>query len=120
MLFTSFLFLAGLYTVLALPAHEWQANHPVIAQNFMDPSVIQLDDGTWVAYAAINFNPEPVHVLAAVSSDFTTWKVLHGYDVLPVLPGWASNNPSVWAVDVIQLVREWTTNPLLPPLHPKH
>lgn len=98
------LLLGGLHQVLAIPKPPRQATGPVIGSNFMDPSVVQLEGGRWVAYAGVNGNPENVHVLIATSSDFSSWTVRSGYDALPTLPSWAANPPRIWAPDVTQLV----------------
>lgn len=104
MVFTSFIFLAGLALSLAAPANRRQASGPVIGTNFQDPSVVQLADGSYVAYAGVNGNPAGVNVLIATSPDFSSWTVRDGYDALPSLPAWAANPPHVWAPDVTQLV----------------
>jgi hypothetical protein len=104
LLCSSVLLLGGLYLVLAIPQLPRQVTGPVIGSNFQDPSVVQLEGGSWVAYAGVNGNPENVHVLIATSSDFSSWTVRSGYDALPTLPSWAANPPRVWAPDVTQLV----------------
>ncbi|KAJ9617300.1 hypothetical protein H2200_001021 [Cladophialophora chaetospira] len=103
MVFTSFIFLAGLALSLAAPQQRRQANGPVIGSNFQDPSVVQLADGSYVAYAGVNGNPAGSNVLIATSPDFASWTVHYGYDALPTLPSWAANPPHVWAPDVTQL-----------------
>lgn len=104
MVFTSFIFLAGLALSLATPQQKRQASGPVIGSNFQDPSVVQLDDGSYVAYAGVNGNPAGSNVLIATSPDFASWTVHSGYDALPNLPSWAASPPHVWAPDVTQLV----------------
>jgi hypothetical protein len=100
---------------LAAPQQRRQASGPVIGINFQDPSVVQLADGSYVAYAGVNGNPAGSNVLIATSPDFSTWTVLYGYDALPNLPSWAASPPHVWAPDVTQLVRtpfhrlDWST-----------
>ena len=54
--------------------------------NFQDPSVVQLPDGSYVAYAGVNGNPAGSNVLIATSPDFSSWTVRYGYDALPTLP----------------------------------
>ncbi|ETI24509.1 hypothetical protein G647_03878 [Cladophialophora carrionii CBS 160.54] len=103
MVFASFVFLAGLALSLAAPQQRRQASGPVIGSNFQDPSVVQLADGSYVAYAGVNGNPAGSNVLIATSPDFSTWTVRYGYDALPNLPSWAASPPHVWAPDVTQL-----------------
>lgn len=104
MLFASFIFLAGLVFVLAAPQRKRQVSGPVIGSNFQDPSVLQLADGSWYAYAGVNGNPAGINVLVATSSDFSSWAVHSGWDALPTLPAWAASPPHVWAPDITQLV----------------
>ena len=80
MVFTSFVFLAGLTLSLAAPYQRRQATGPVIGSNFQDPSVVQLADGSYIAYAGVNGNPAGSNVLTATSPDFTTWTIRDGYD----------------------------------------
>ena len=104
MLLVSFVFLTALVLALAAPQHKRQATGPVIGSNFQDPSVVQLGDGSWIAYAGVNGNPAGINVLVATSTDFSTWSINNGYDALPVMPSWAASPPHVWAPDVVQLV----------------
>lgn len=104
MLLLSFVFLTALVLALAAPQHKRQVNGPVIGSNFQDPSVVQLADGSWMAYAGVNGNPAGVNILVASSTDFSTWTVHDGWDALPSLPSWAASPPHVWAPDVTQLV----------------
>ena len=108
MIFTSFIFLAGLALSLAAPHRRRQGSGPVIGSNFQDPSVIQLSDGSYMAYSGVNGNPAGSNVLIATSSDFASWTVRYGYDALPTLPSWAANPPHVWAPDVNQLVNTFS------------
>ncbi|KAK7902637.1 hypothetical protein LTR67_002283 [Exophiala xenobiotica] len=103
MLLVSFVFLTGLVLALAAPQHKRQSTGPVIGSNFQDPSIVQLDDGSWVAYAGVNGNPAGINVLVATSTDFSTWSIRNGYDALPVMPSFAASPPHVWAPDVVQL-----------------
>lgn len=114
MLIASFVFFAGLVLSLAVPQHKRQAGGPVIGSNFQDPSVVQLNDGSWMAYAGVNGNPPGINVLIATSSDFASWTVRNGYDALPNLPSWAASPPHVWAPDVTQLVSFFWLRPGLP------
>jgi hypothetical protein len=104
MLLVSSVFLTGLVLALAAPPHKRQSTGPVIGSNFQDPSIVQLDDGSWVAYAGVNGNPAGINVLVATSTDFSTWSIRNGYDALPVMPSFAASPPHVWAPDVVQLV----------------
>ncbi|KAJ9636503.1 hypothetical protein H2204_005336 [Knufia peltigerae] len=103
MLLLSFVFLTALVLALAAPQHKRQVTGPVIGSNFQDPSVVQLADGSWMAYAGVNGNPAGINVLIATSTDFSTWTVRDGWDALPSLPSWAASPPHVWAPDVTQL-----------------
>ncbi|KAK4939045.1 hypothetical protein LTR10_020619 [Elasticomyces elasticus] len=103
MLLASLVFLSGLTLALAAPLYKRQSSGPVIGTNFQDPAVLQLDDGTWIAYAGINTNPVNLNVEIATSTDFTTWTVDDSYDALPTLPSWAASPGHVWAPDVVQL-----------------
>ncbi|EXJ70132.1 uncharacterized protein A1O5_07205 [Cladophialophora psammophila CBS 110553] len=103
MLLSSFIFFACLAWSLAAPQHKRQASGPVIGTNFQDPSVVQLRDGSYIAYAGVNGNPAGINVLIATSPDFSSWTVHSGYDALPNLPSWAASPPHVWAPDVTQL-----------------
>ncbi|KIW68506.1 hypothetical protein PV04_04448 [Phialophora macrospora] len=103
MVVASLVFLAGLALSLAAPQQRRQTSGPVIGINFQDPSVVQLADGSYVAYAGVNGNPAGSNVLIATSPDFATWTVRYGYDALPNLPSWAGSPPHVWAPDVTQL-----------------
>lgn len=104
MLLASFVFLSALALALAAPQLKRQTSGPVIGTNFQDPAVLQLKDGTWIAYAGVNGNPVNINVLTATSTDFTTWTVQNSYDALPTLPSWATSPGHVWAPDVVQLV----------------
>jgi len=116
MLLASLVFLSGLALALAAPLHKRQSSSPVIGTNFQDPAVLQLDDGTWIAYAGVNNNPVNINVLTATSADFTTWVVHDEFDAFPTLPSWAASPGHVWAPDVVQLVRKQAArlaNPVL-------
>lgn len=73
---------------------------PVLALNFPDPSIINVN-GTWWAFAT---NGNQVYVQVASSQDFNTWTLLSGTDALPYPPDWVREPRSnVWAPAVIQL-----------------
>ena len=80
MVLTSFIFVAGLALSLASPLQRRQGSGPVIGSNFQDPSVVQLADGSYVAYAGVNGNPGPSNVLVATSPDFASWTIRTGFD----------------------------------------
>lgn len=75
---------------------------PVISTNFQDPSLMQFN-GTYYAIAGANGNPPNINVQLATSTDFSTWTVAYGYDVLPTLGSWATKPGHVWAPDLNQL-----------------
>jgi hypothetical protein len=75
---------------------------PVISTNFQGPSLMQFN-GTYYAIAGVNGNPTNINVQLATSTDFSTWSVAYGYDVLPTLASWATEPSHLWAPDLNQL-----------------
>ncbi|MCJ1405594.1 hypothetical protein MMC11_008822 [Xylographa trunciseda] len=76
---------------------------PVVATNFADPAVIEVN-GTYYAFATnkyVNPHPDQVNIQIAVSTDFSSW-TLTGIDALPHVGNWSTGS-FVWAPDVIQL-----------------
>ncbi|RLL94793.1 hypothetical protein CFD26_103344 [Aspergillus turcosus] len=71
---------------------------PVITANFPDPSVIQVEDGDWYAFAT---NNGVYNVQIATSHDFENWTVLN-QDALPDAGVW-SDGTNVWAPDVREI-----------------
>ena len=98
---TSSVLLTG---VPALPHQQRQSNGPVITSNFQDPSIIQVNDGTWYSYSGPNGNPAGINVQIATSPDFSFWQLVPNYEVLPSAGAWAADVPHVWAPDVNRLV----------------
>ena len=88
------------------PSYHNEANRPRhVLGNFPDPGLIQVDNGTWLAYgtnARIN-NTKVPRVPVAMSPDFTNWTKVAGYDALPKLGAWETNM-NHYAPDVIQRV----------------
>ena len=85
------------------PIQPRSSNGPVISTNFMDPSVIELQEG-YYAFAGANGNPAGINVQVASSPDFATWTLKSAYDALPDAGPWAASPPHVWAPDINQLV----------------
>ncbi len=107
MLGSLFLSLPLLFTAIqAVPFQKLgkrSVTGPVMTQNFPDPSVIQVADGTYYAYATAG-NGKNAQV--ASSPDFNTWTWIDT-DPLPftTLPSWIqSGSTGVWAPDVVLLV----------------
>jgi hypothetical protein len=91
------------HTTHGSPIQPRSANSAVITSNFMDPSVIELQNG-YYAFGGANGNPAGINVRVAYSQDFLSWTVNSGYDALPVLGAWAANPGHVWSPDINQLV----------------
>lgn len=74
----------------------------VLAHNFPDPSVIQVDTN-WYAFAT---SGNGKHIQVAASSNFLDpdWTLLENIDALPYPGDWAVNDFNIWAPDVIELV----------------
>ena len=74
---------------------------PVLAHNFPDPALIEVN-GSWYAFAT---SGKGKNSQVAISPSFTDhdWKLLNETDPLPDPGPWATNE-NVWAPDVIQLV----------------
>lgn len=82
--------------------------------NFPDPSLIQTSDGNYYAYGTTG---NGVNAQVATSSDFTTWTLQSGVDALPgPFPSWVASSPSIWAPDVLILVRCKTKNTIYKPV----
>ena len=77
---------------------------PVVATNFADPSLIEVN-GVYYAFATNRYvqpRAGQVNIQVAVSHDFSTWN-LTDHDALPHVGAW-STGTFTWAPDVIQLV----------------
>jgi beta-xylosidase len=77
---------------------------PHITTDFPDPSILSVGD-TWYAFAGQSlYDYKSTHIQFATSTDFKTWTLQSGIDMLPTLPSWvdASKN-HVWAPDINQL-----------------
>jgi arabinan endo-1,5-alpha-L-arabinosidase len=76
--------------------------NPVLAEDFPDPDIIRLQNGTFVAYGTNGFpNGQLQHIQGMVSSDLLHWKRFG--DVLPQLPAWGNTSTLTWAPEVIHL-----------------
>ena len=75
---------------------------PVIAENFADPSFIEVKNtlDNSVTYYAFSTGSSHGNTPVATSSDFINWKIVG--DALPSIPSWSFG--SIWAPDVVQLV----------------
>lgn len=72
---------------------------PVFDTDFPDPALLRVDTN-WYAYAT-GKSDQSVHVQLATSSDYETWTLQTGHDVLPKTPAWVyTHSPRVWAPDV--------------------
>ena len=73
--------------------------------NFPDPAIIRVGNNFFGYATQGKVDGKRVHVQVAQSiNDFEHWTHLRGRDALPKLPNWvASDNPHVWAPDVIRL-----------------
>jgi beta-xylosidase len=77
---------------------------PHITTDFPDPSILRVGD-TWYAFAGQSlYDYKSIHIQFAISTDFKTWTLQSGIDMLPTLPSWidASKN-HVWAPDINEL-----------------
>lgn len=105
MLQTLFLFsiwYAGL--AAAAPSKLRPRSFSGITTDFADPS-IHFDGDTWYCFASQSgHDNKNIHIQLAQSTDFKTWTYQSGWDVMPVLPAWASPKHQVWAPDINQLV----------------
>ena len=87
-------------TTASVPAggSEGMFQNPVVANNFPDPGVINVD-GTYYAYATMG-NSRNVQV--AQSQNLVEWKELA--DAMPSLASWVRRSaPDVWAPEVAQV-----------------
>lgn len=88
------------------------SQQPVLAANFPDPCLIQVDSN-WYAFST---SGNGKHIQVAASPSFLTpeWKLLSNIDALPYPGAWAVNDTNIWAPDVIELVsREYQGGDLL-------
>lgn len=87
--------LAVLLTLL--PRVYSQIAGPVIASDFPDPSIVQVDGEWWAFATRTNYNNN-VHIPMASSPDFKTWtESMFGgglADALPNLPSWVDEASS--------------------------
>jgi len=79
---------------------------PVISSDFPDPAIIKVGD-TWYAFGTQSvYDYTDVKVQIATSTDFYTWSLRGGQDVLRNLPAWVDTSSTgaekVWAPDVFQ------------------
>lgn len=81
----------------------------VLAVNFPDPSLIQVETN-WYAFSTSG-NGKHVQVAASPSFLAPEWKLLDNIDALPYPGAWAVvNDTNIWAPDVIELVSQRVAN----------
>lgn len=84
-------------------SHVTDNGQAVLAFNFPDPSLIQVDDN-WYAFSTSG-NGKKVQVASSPSFLAPSWKLLENVDALPDAGSWAVfNDHNIWAPDVIELV----------------
>lgn len=98
MLLLSVIALSALAT--ASPLGKRSISAPIFDSNFADPAFIQVGS----EYYAFATEGHGVHVPLATSPDFDTWTLKSGFDALPTVGNWSTGH-SIWAPDVVQLVR---------------
>ncbi|CAD0091786.1 unnamed protein product [Aureobasidium vineae] len=77
---------------------------PHITTDFPDPSILRVGD-TWYAFAGQSlYDYKSTHIQIATSTDFKTWTLQPGDDMLPYLPSWVDSSKNhVWAPDINHL-----------------
>ncbi|KAI5208978.1 glycoside hydrolase family 43 protein [Aureobasidium subglaciale] len=77
---------------------------PHITTDFPDPSILRVGD-VWYAFAGQSlYDYKSSHIQLATSTDFETWTLQPGNDMLPDLPSWVdASKKHVWAPDVNHL-----------------
>lgn len=93
------------YTSAAPLLHKRSESGPHISTDFPDPSILRVGD-TWYALAGQSlYDYTSTHIQIATSTDFETWTLQAGTDLLPNLPSWVDSSKNhVWAPDINQLV----------------
>ena len=86
----------------AQPNITYGAVQPVLAEDFPDPSIVEVC-GTWFAFATSG-NWRNIQVAASSSFTDPQWHLLADADVLPDPGPWAVNDRNIWAPDVVPLV----------------
>lgn len=78
---------------------------PHITTDFPDPSILRVGN-TWYAFAGQSlYDYKDTHIQIATSTDFETWTLQPGNDMLPDLPSWVDpSKKHVWAPDINLLV----------------
>ena len=105
--FQSIAFLAactGFSVSQAQPDIIYGAVQPVLAEDFPDPSILEVS-GTWFAFATSG-NGRNIQVAASSSFTDHQWHLLADADVLPDPGPWAVSDRNIWAPDVVPLVSE--------------
>lgn len=77
---------------------------PVLAEDFPDPSVVEVN-GTWFAFATSG-NGQNIQVAASPSFIDHQWRLLSDVDVLPDPGPWATNDRNIWGPDLAPLVSD--------------
>jgi hypothetical protein len=77
---------------------------PHITTDFPDPSILRVGE-TWYAFAGQSlYDYKSTHIQLAISTDFKTWTLQPGIDMLPALPSWVDAfKDHVWAPDINHL-----------------
>jgi hypothetical protein len=77
---------------------------PHITTDFPDPSILRVGD-IWYAFAGQSlYDYTSTHIQVATSTNFKTWTLHPGIDMLPNLPSWVDVSKNhVWAPDINHL-----------------
>lgn len=82
--------------------HSIGKGQAVLAVNFPDPSLIQVDTN-WYAFSTSG-NGKNIQVASSPSFLAPGWKLLEDIDALPFPGAWTVNDENIWAPDVVELV----------------
>ena len=96
-------FLPSLYAAPLLQKRSESGPH--ITTDFPDPSILRVGS-TWYAFAGQSlYDYKSTHIQFATSTDFETWTLQPGNDMLPDLPSWVDSSKNhIWAPDINHLV----------------
>ncbi|THY21186.1 glycoside hydrolase family 43 protein [Aureobasidium pullulans] len=95
-------FLPSLYAAPLLQKRSESGPH--ITTDFPDPSILRVGS-TWYAFAGQSlYDYKSTHIQFATSTDFETWTLQPGNDMLPDLPSWVDSSKNhIWAPDINHL-----------------